>query len=238
MPEEPFVPGIDPRLKVWLKLRAESHQSKLKGTNVEVAPSDIRYKYHTFWLNSAANSDLGDKNYFENKPTSLECFKKMLEAKDLVPKEEILKNAISHRGLRFLKIALEAGCHVNSTFEPLSRTMLHEASRLCDVSKVLYLLNAGADVSKFDSRGYSPLHLALKCEEDEAGLKIVELLIQHGSYVNAADNQGRTPLHYACILRNWTLIRKLLRSSAEVYCLDHSHLLPVDYLKDQVFINS
>ncbi|KAJ1417568.1 ankyrin repeat-containing domain protein [Ochromonadaceae sp. CCMP2298] len=47
--EEPFVPGIDPGLVDWLRVRKAGRDAKLRGSSVLIITCDIRYKYEQFW---------------------------------------------------------------------------------------------------------------------------------------------------------------------------------------------
>lgn len=58
---------------------------------------------------------------------------------------------------------------------------------------VKLLLESGGAVNPRDSRGYTPLHVAVEMGYDN----IVDLLIRNRADVNAADNQMITPLHIA-----------------------------------------
>ena len=53
----------------------------------------------------------------------------------------------------------------------------------------------GVTVFAKDDRGYSALHVAALFEQTQ----MVELLVDLGALVNAADHYGRTALHLACM---------------------------------------
>ncbi|TKW58063.1 hypothetical protein CTA1_774 [Colletotrichum tanaceti] len=81
------------------------------------------------------------------------------------------------------------------------------------------LLEAGADPSKLDPMGISPLHSVLKHDEDlhqfrGSGINpyrkkdCVEALVKFGADVNARDPRGWTPLHHLCWARGLSIDEK------------------------------
>ena len=55
--------------------------------------------------------------------------------------------------------------------------------------------DAGVTLLAKDDRGFSALHVAALFDQTS----MVELLVDLGALVNAADHYGRTPLHLACM---------------------------------------
>ena len=56
-------------------------------------------------------------------------------------------------------------------------------------------VNEGVTLFAKDDRGYSALHVAALFGQTQ----MVELLVDLGALVNAADHYGRTPLHLVCM---------------------------------------
>jgi len=98
---------------------------------------------------------------------------------------------------------------------PSGRTPLAMVADLCSgdahLSAALLFLKKGADVSKKDSNGLTPLHLCLVLAF-ECRKVMARLLLSWGAAVNAADNEGRTVLHQREVLADTALVRELLES--------------------------
>jgi ankyrin repeat protein len=65
------------------------------------------------------------------------------------------------------------------------------------------LLAAGSDVSACDSIGLSPLHAAVRCNNNE---KVVAALLAAGASVTARAENEQTPVHYAAVNPNGAII--------------------------------
>ncbi|KAF8242559.1 ankyrin, partial [Wilcoxina mikolae CBS 423.85] len=78
-------------------------------------------------------------------------------------------------------------------------------------------------LSSTDSRGRTPLHLAVTGQSHRA----VEWLIEHGADVNAIDNRGRHPLHYVSAAHIMDL---LLSSGACLDARDKDGLSPLHHV--------
>lgn len=83
----------------------------------------------------------------------------------------------------------------NGQIALLKLTALHHAATDGPVEMVRDLLDAGADINAKDSRGFTPLTLAIAADHQDSG--IVRLLIDHGADVNARAGTGETPLDWA-----------------------------------------
>lgn len=75
------------------------------------------------------------------------------------------------------------------------------------------LIQSGADITKADSYGRTPLHYA-------AGLngsrRICEILIQNKANIEAVDGEGNTPLHLAALYRSTPTAELLVKKKCNV----------------------
>lgn len=90
-------------------------------------------------------------------------------------------------------------------------TRLQKAVIDNDLSKVVSLIKAGADINLRGNLMYPPLHLAL----DKDRHSIAVALIQAGADVNLQDAVGKTPLHRAVMQAQETFVRTLLKLGAD-----------------------
>lgn len=119
------------------------------------------------------------------------------------------------------KALLEIGVNVHaSTCDKW--TALHVAARINNLSAINLLaskliLSSPASYM-FDLEGYTPLHVAI-CN---GLIAAVELLLAHGSDVNACDIEkvGTTPLHLAILINFEAAIRFLLQHGANINARD------------------
>lgn len=108
--------------------------------------------------------------------------------------------------------------------------------------RVLYILNAGADVNqkRKEEKRYTitPLHQAVesyhvfKLSEtwrSEPAKQILKELLKRGAYVSAQDDAGKTPLHIAAKYDHIFAAKLLLEAGAKVMPRDNSAKTPLDY---------
>jgi ankyrin repeat protein len=86
---------------------------------------------------------------------------------------------------------------------------MYEAAYKGDVNSVRNYLEQGVSANIKDNSGYTPLHLALRNNQQE----MAQLLIAKGADVNAQDNYGYTPLHLA---RSQEMAQLLIAKGADV----------------------
>ena len=101
--------------------------------------------------------------------------------------------------------ALEHGEDVTPQVEDVKTTL--QLTKSAEMARLL--IEHGADVMAKDKDGETPLHLALKEEEDG----VARMLIELGADVTAQNNNGETPLHSA---RNVEIARMLFEHGADV----------------------
>jgi cytohesin len=115
------------------------------------------------------------------------------------------------------QLLLERGADVNALDDD-DQTPLHLASYFVRAEMVLVLLKAGANASAKNAQGQTPLHLMSKClyeahvANDVVG--VAQLLLDHGSDVNAQDKNHATPSDLASYHRRMNLASLLLRYGA------------------------
>ena len=100
---------------------------------------------------------------------------------------------------------------------------IHMAVRCGDENKVKDLLKH-EDVSSRDKQGNTALHLAAAL----GNLKLVELLLEAGSAVDAQNKFGWTSLHFAAEGTDGEVVRRLLDAGANVNSRDHDDSTPLN----------
>lgn len=99
----------------------------------------------------------------------------------------------------------------------LNLELLEEALR-GDITKVLDLLQRGADVNTKDSAGWTPLMIA--CDNGHSDL--AALLIHHDADIHAKDNKGKTAIMYACECGHKRVAELLIKHKAKTHEKDKS----------------
>ncbi len=99
-------------------------------------------------------------------------------------------------------------------------SLLHNAVKEKNISKIKQLLEEGADVNNLTRRGKSPLHLiSLESGDIEQIISTAKLLIKYGADVNQINyfsyNMFKTALNNAVKLDNYPLVQLLLKHKAE-----------------------
>jgi hypothetical protein len=92
-------------------------------------------------------------------------------------------------------------------------------------------IEAGAEVTLADRRGWTPLHSAARYSRDP---EVLAVLLEAGADVNARDKAGDTPLHWAAAESTSTaVINALLQSGAAVNARDRYGWLPIHTAADR-----
>ena len=89
----------------------------------------------------------------------------------------------------------ECGLDLTST-DKKSSTLLHWAAFTGNSMSVDYITAWGIDVNLQDSRGLTPLHLAIRAINDNPSTRSVRILLRKGAITTIEDKRGRTPIDY------------------------------------------
>jgi ankyrin len=121
-------------------------------------------------------------------------------------------------GVRVAQLLLDRGADVN-TRRMDHQTPLHVASSFGNVEIVRLLLDHGADLeAAWGDLGGKPLH-RVSCREyrsQEDGVRVAQLLLDRGAYVNTRRKDHQTPLHVASSFGNVEIVRLLLDHGADL----------------------
>lgn len=119
-----------------------------------------------------------------------------------------LSYAASQGHLGIVELLLEAGANINPCHES-GYPPLYRAASGGHKETAKLLINSGADINPDNFR---PLFSAV-CEDQ---LTMVELLLEIGAEVNAADESGYTVLYKAAIKGNKHIVKKLVEFGADI----------------------
>lgn len=108
------------------------------------------------------------------------------------------------------------GVNINATRKKDGRTLLILAVISLDADTVKLLLDAGADPSKGDAKGFTPLHYASSANVVE----IMELLVKSGADIEGKTSNGITPVMEAARLGNVASVKFLADKGASLIKAD------------------
>ncbi|XP_023248496.1 ankyrin-2-like [Copidosoma floridanum] len=127
-------------------------------------------------------------------------FGNVTAAQALLPLTSNISQPITAKLMTYIK-KLPSDVHVGDT-------PLHLATRTASVDVVELLLKNGADVWAKNAGGLKPLHVALTSCRHE--LRVIRLLLEFEKKEKWSDDTGLTELHVACVLRDESMIERLL----------------------------
>ena len=132
--------------------------------------------------------------------------------------QEVIDQCLKHKSVKKMinnKVKISEVVNCRESFVDVDITCLCYASRCNDARTVRQLVQAGADVTASDSRGFTPLHRA--CGSNiEVKQKVEYLLSCDASLIRSRTDDNDTPLHRAALDGNDTVISVLIQHGAEV----------------------
>ena len=122
----------------------------------------------------------------------------------------------------------------NSTSKTITYSLaLLNAVNDKNIEKVKLLLkDQTIDINQQDEKywRYSSLHIAVKNND----LPMVELLVNHGAYINCYDSWQTTPLHIAAINKSIPIIHFLIEKGGSWFLQDLLDCSPAEYYIDAI----
>ena len=114
---------------------------------------------------------------------------------------------------------------INARDISTGETALHQVTARRDLTWMQFLIYKGANVNLRDSKGVSPLVVAVNTNFAEG----VDLLVSKGAKIDDSNNAGETPLITAVHNRNIAMMRILLKAGADPDRADNSGRSARDY---------
>ena len=162
------------------------------------------------------------------------------QAVSLLLQRGAICNLVDDDGLTPLAIACQRGntfavehllqeenINVNIVDKQFS-TALHEACEYGSNKIVKMLCNKGAEISRANNDGVTPLHVA--CREGHSEVVNSLLLVGHeqkDGLISAKDNQGSVALHYAVESGVQSIVETLLLNGADPIAQKNNHATPL-----------
>ena len=123
------------------------------------------------------------------------------------------------------KILISHGAKINVRDTVNNDTALIYGTRDGKFRVVEYLLDAGADHSLTDKRGFTPLHIAVARND----MTLVQSLLDHGAAINIrTQGDGRTPLMIAAVAGFEEMVELLLSLGADPSIVDGGAKSPLE----------
>jgi ankyrin repeat protein len=130
-----------------------------------------------------------------------------------------LWEAISNRDVEKAKALISSGADVNYASQQ-GTSILHQALFLRNAELIELLIARGANVDAQNNQGETPLHWAasggIGAKDDEAMLKMAEVLIAHKADINKMSSTYGTPLNKAAYYNKIQMAKLLIAHGADV----------------------
>ena len=141
-------------------------------------------------------------------------------------------------GVCITDLLLEHGADVNAQ-DNGNMTPLHFAAYYRKAEIVRVLLDRGATADLETDLGRTPMHALVQRPHDcgNDGVEIAQLLLEHGTDINAQDKHNITPLHFASYRGNVGIAPFLLSHGANVSAKDDLGRTPLHAVSQGVYIS-
>jgi ankyrin repeat protein len=133
----------------------------------------------------------------------------------------------NHETDRLVESTLASGNVDVTACDEQGKTLLLCACESSNLHIVTQLVRMGAEVSKPNYNGITPLHVS--CYEQTWSLPICKYLLEHKAFPNAMDSELCTPMHYAACAGNVVCVAMLLLHEAQANKTDCRGFSPLDY---------
>jgi ankyrin repeat protein len=236
MPEEEFVPGVDPGIKVW-KLQREALRKHLKtqGKSEFTIPCKSRYDHCYYWENELKTNYINPDEpgkVIEGMHCSL-LLSEFKERTTRVSTKEAILIAMNHRHTQFINYLIQdKKVSPNFVISDNKNTLLHYAAGDGDEDKIEYLLKHGAKVNARDIHRRTPMFYGIKLPAILHPVSLLQQLVDFGCNINAVDDRGFSVLHQACLLNDLNFIEFLLKNRVKVAIKDKKGKVALEYAKE------
>ena len=135
---------------------------------------------------------------------------------------KLLYSVVRHNNIKypasFVKMLVKAGGDVNYVDDVYSMyPVLHRAIISANPKAAAALVKLGADLTKTNGLGETPLQLAARLREKRFPVDVIcKILIKYGADLTERDQRGNTPLLNAVEAANMPAIKTLIQAGADV----------------------
>lgn len=106
------------------------------------------------------------------------------------------------------------------------KNLLHLAVINRDISVVKFVISLGLDIDSVDEMGWTPLHCAVRNNEN---VDIVKLLVESGADIQAVTEDGKTLCHLA-VINSIPMTKYVLSLGLDINSMDIEGLSPLHYV--------
>lgn len=120
---------------------------------------------------------------------------------------------------------IESGADIkNMTLN--GKNLLHLAVINRDISVVKFVISLGLDIDSVDEMGWTPLHCAVRSNEN---VDVVKLLVESGADIQAVTEDGKTLCHLA-VINSISMTKYVLSLGLDINSMDIEGLSPLHYV--------